>query len=326
METAEYSDERLNITALFSSVGIETSRPITIRHSTGKTYDIEPRPEDNWVHASLLGFQELNKRLATEGLACRHFVTVGTGPGLDAIGACHILHPSFIRLTDINKLAARIGLENLLDNLPEDNHVMCACSAGNLLEVDLNVWDPPIQAPPIDVIYANLPNIPAKNVDITSSDAATYVDEELLEGCPENLDRYLLGLQYKFLQQARAILSEGGSAVIALGARIPYQTIRELFATANLRLEELFATFKIQTQPNDVIPGYAKAENERAVIFTFYDYNQVLASGLLTSPITGEQMQQKLHPYALSSQQALTAHQKGRRIGHIVSILRGVKR
>lgn len=325
METTEYADERQNVTALFSSVGIETPQQITIQQSPGETYDLEPRPEDNWVYAALLGLKELNRRLEAEGRACRHFITVGTGPGIDAIGAYHIFHPDFIRVTDINERAAQIALENLRANLPKDSHVVSACSAGNLLEVDLKAWDISTQAPPVDVIYANLPNIPAKDVDTTSSKAATYVDEKLLKGCPENLDRYLLAFQYKFLQQAHEVLPQGGSAVIALGARVPYQTIRELFAAARLRLEELFATFKIQTQPEDVISGYANAENERAVTFTFYDYDQVLASGLLNKPMTGEQMQQQLQPYALSSQQALVARQQGKRIGHIVSILRGIK-
>lgn len=325
METMEYTDERQNVTALFSSVGIETPQQITIKQSSGETYDLEPRPEDNWVYAALLGLKELNRRLEAEGRACRHFITVGTGPGLDAIGAYHIFHPDFIRVTDINERAAQIALKNLRANLQHDSHVVSACSAGNLLEVDLNAWDTPTQTPPVDVIYANLPNLPAKEVDITSSKAATYVDEKLLQGCPENLDRYLLALQYKFLQQAHEVLPQGGSAVIALGARVPYQTIRELFAAARLRLEELFATFKVQTQPEDVITGYANAENERAETFTFYDYDQVLASGLLKTPMSGEQMQQQLQRYALSSQQALVARQDGKRIGHIVSILRGVK-
>ena len=324
-ETIKYPDERQNVTTLFSSVGIETPQQITIQQSPGETYDLEPRPEDNWVYAALLGLKELNRRLEVEGRACRHFITVGTGPGIDAIGAYHIFHPDFIRVTDINERAAQIALENLRANLPKDSHVVSACSAGNLLEVDLKDWDTPTQTPPVDVIYANLPNIPAKDVDIKSSKAATYIDEKLLQGCPENLDRYLLALQYKFLQQAHKVLSQGGSAVIALGARVPYLAIHKLFAAAHLRFEELFATLKVQTQPEDVIPGYANAENERAVTFTFYDYDQVLASGLLNAPMTGEQMQQQLQPYALSSQQALVARQQGKRIGHIVSILRGIK-
>ena len=84
METTEYADERQNVTALFSSVGIETPQQITIQQSPGETYDLEPRPEDNWVYAALLGLKELNRRLEAEGRACRHFITVGTGPGLDA--------------------------------------------------------------------------------------------------------------------------------------------------------------------------------------------------------------------------------------------------
>ena len=63
MKTTEYADERQNVTALFSSVCIETPQQITIQQSPGETYDLEPRPEDNWVYAALLGLKELNRGL-----------------------------------------------------------------------------------------------------------------------------------------------------------------------------------------------------------------------------------------------------------------------
>jgi len=324
-ESIKQSREYQDITELFSTVGIDIPKKVKIFKKSGVTYDFEQKIEDNWIYATLCGFQELNKKFKLERRACKHFITVGTGPGIDALGAHYIFHPDFIRVTDINKEAAKIALKNLRSNLLQESQVISACSFGNLLEVDLDEWGIPTKASPIDLIYANLPNIPIKNVDVTSSKAATYINEELLLDCPNTLKHNLLGLQYAFLQQAEKKLTRGGSTVIAFGLRIPYEEVMRLFALVGLKLEELFANFKIQTQPEEVISGYSLAEKKFGKIFTFYDYDGVIGSGLLGQCRGGEQMQRKLLPFALTSQQALTAYHEGKRLGHIVAILRGLK-
>ncbi len=324
--TPEIYDERENVTNLFKSVGIETPRPIEIEQRPGETYEYEPRPQDNWLYPAFRGFQKLNSDLHGEGKPCKHFITVGTGPGIDAIGAYHIFKPQFIRVTDINERAAELALYNLNANIPAADNTIIAFDTASLLNgINLEKWGMPVQSPAPDVIYANLPNIPAKEVDEHSVAAATFVNERLLAGCPELLDRYLLALQYHFLRQAHEALPTGGSVVIALGGRSQYRIIQELFNVNKLKIEDLFSMVKIQTQPDDVLTGYANAENQKGVIFTFYDYDEVESAGILDAQMSGAELQQVLQPHAITANQSLQAHRAGKRIGHIVHILRGIK-
>lgn len=314
-----------NVDPLFARLGLRPDAPVTIEEIPGVTYEVEERPEDNWVFHALIGLGELQRRLNVEGRRCRHFVTVGTGPGLDAIGAAHLLRPEFLRVTDINPTAAEVALQNLRNNLPTGAQPVIAASAGHLLGVELNEWGAGVEAPAPDVIYANLPNLPASQVDTGTMAAASYIDRRLIQGCPPDLDRTLLALQYHFLRQAREVLAPGGSAVIALGARMPAQVIQHLFHAAGLRMEELYTGFKIQTQPDEVIAGYARAERENGAGFTFYNAAQVMTPGALDTPMTLEQRQWQWMARGLTAQQALRVHQQGHPIGHLVSILRGVK-
>lgn len=303
-----------NVTSLFAGAGINTPWEIFIEEAA-ESYPVESNPKDNWLYASFRGFAELQKRLIAEQKACRRFATIGTGPGIDAIGAHYIFGPEWTELTDLNEQVLEIALSNLRNNIPEGNQSNTA-SVGHLASVI---------EPPVDVLYANLPNIPAAHVNMRGSIAsASYVDRSLLPACTPEIDHYRLALQYALLQSATPCLAPNGSVLIALGARMPFPVIQRLFAEAGYTVESVFQMLKRQTQPEEVITGYAAAEEAHGVTFSYYDLDAI-PENLRTLESTASEpiLQDALASYSVSAQDALRASRRGKNMGHIVSILRG---
>jgi methylase of polypeptide subunit release factors len=306
-----------NVTRLFEECGIRVSEPMLIKEGAG-SYEYDPVPENNWLYDWLQGAQVLQSRLDAEGKECEHFASVGSGGGIDAVAAAHIFDPKRMSISDIDSGLAGLAERNILRNIP--HRLKLVVSSGHLFGGTVLPEDEDV----FDVVYANLPNIPAADTVLDKPMArATFIDESVREGCPEHFDRYLLALQYQFLQKAKQYLKTGGSAVIALGGRIPYEVIEDMFATCDLRLEELHARLKVQTQPKDVIGGYAKAEEENGVDFTFYCLDEVAEIQL--EGLSCKEMQEALKPFALSANEALGYMKAGREVAHLVYMLRGVK-
>lgn len=316
-----------DVTTIFESVGIETPFPVLIR-STAETYEVDPEPENNWIYAALKGFQVLRERLEKERKKCRSFCTIGTGPGIDAIGAHYIFGPRMITLTDISCEAMLVALGNAYDNIPARRGSRRTSVGGMQSNLFQHMGHPALRGGGFDVIYGNIPNIPAKDLQINGTMAgATYVNKADITGAPALLDQYLLAHQWHFLRQATTRLADNGSVVMALGGRVPYPVIEELFTSAGYELEGLYSKMKRQTQPEEVIAGYAEAEKE-GVTFTFYDLEKLEADPECPLDLEGnaEAVEQtRFAKYAVSAKEALALHRAGKPVGHLVFILRGQK-
>ncbi len=182
-----------------------------------------------------------------------------------------------------------------------------------------------------DLIYANLPNIPldgsgsAMGGQLTS----TFFDVNWIEKCPRNLEQYLLGLQNAFLQSAYGSLSPNGSVIVNLGGRVPVEIIKNMFLNNGFEYQELFSMFKIQTQPEWVLGGYARAEEKYKVVFDFYRYDlafQKLRKQLENKNILSIELKKILKPFRVSATEGLKKFVYDKeRIGHVVQIIMGIK-
>jgi hypothetical protein len=281
-----------DVTPLFETTQVKIDEPIFIEELPGQTYEYEDVPEDNWLFFIFKGLQELSKRVSKTD----ECMLVGTGNGIDAIGAAKILNPNCVIITDISKDNLKKAEENCWKNLKDISIIPYPS--------DLFQSIPTLKA---DVICTNLPNIPVEDVDILTSKTASVFKADG-EEYPNLITKYLLVLQYKFLVQAKNYLTNQGSVVVTLGGRIPKEAISELFKMAGYSEEYLFEGFKVQTQPEEVMDGYANAEKD-GVVFDFYDYGEVINHGLSDQ-------------FKISATEVLS---KGIKVGHKVYIIRGIK-
>ena len=60
----------------------------------------------------------------------------------------------------------------------------------------------------------------------------------------------------------------------AIGGRIPYKVLKELFAATGYKFSELASVYKLQTEPYFELKGYAEAEKKYGVEFDFYRYTE----------------------------------------------------
>lgn len=310
-----------NISSLFKSVGIKRNVVIT---TTDNTYEVDSmNPRDNWLYPAFKGFAILRERLTIERKPTKIFATIGTGQGVDAIGAYTILRPQTVIMTDILDAVVPVAKENIMQNTPRALRV--EAYHGNLCE--------PLRQHNIvpDVIYANLPNIPFDGSGSIYSGqlTATFFSQEWIKACPAMFEHYLLCLQRSFLHDAYATLELQGSVVLNLGGRVPLSLVKNMFREAGFAYEALFNMFKVQSQPEWVLGGYARAEQKYKVTFDFYRFDAAykkLGEQLANENYSAEQLKQILKPFRVSASEGLKRFVYAQeRIGHLVQIIRGVK-
>lgn len=303
-------NESINVAPILTN---KTSERIDIALNS-YTYDIDPVPENNWVYHACRGFEKLQKILISEGKKTDTFATIGTGPGVDAIGAQIILHPTHIIATDLLPNIVECAEKNIRRHLSYG--MTLTMLTGNLCE--------PLEKNGLcaDVIYANLPLIPTSVHDIANDQkSSTYMQEELLRDVPIQYQQHLLGMYYLFLQSAKNVLTQDGSVVVIVGGRVPIELIQTLFSECGYSHTELWNALKVQTQPEEVLAGFAKAEQEYGTIFDFYriSENQTLNKNNESAKDLKEYMSHQ----RVSATEALTLHKSGVAIGHVVHVIRG---
>lgn len=311
-----------DVSSLFKTIGLTSKIVIT---TTANTYEVDPNsPEDNWLYPAFVGFKKLKQKLIEENKDTACFVTIGSGQGLDAIGAHHLLQPTKIVLTDVHPAVIPIAKHNYLKNIK--NKTDLEAYDGNLCE--------PLRQHNIiaDIIYANLPNIPFDGPDppLTGQLSSTFFSQQWVKPCSLILKRYLLNLQNTFLSEAYASLTPGGSVVLNLGGRVPLWLIKKMFKDNGFQYEELFNMLKVQSQPEWVLGGYARAEEKYRVTFDFYRLDAAFnnyGEKLTNKNLSASKFKKMLRPYRISATAGLKLLvYKHERIGHLVQIIRGLKK
>lgn len=315
-ETADSGSEPLtrevDVSSLFQRFGISKNIRALF---TPESYEFADVPADNWLYPAFKAFQRLQSRLQAQGSSVRTFSTIGTGPGLDAVGASHIFHPQHVIATDIKPEVLPVARQNILKNMADGN-AQVTILPGNLCaplrEAGLTV----------DLAYGNLPLLPDDNVSGMRS--STFAIREQFEQVPETYRQYRLAMIYLFLNDARASLNHHGRVLVSLGSRVPDKLIHKLFSDCRYSCSRLCTMLKRQTQPQEVLEGFAEAEKEHRIAFDFYRYDQAAAAVGAEPDMSVSTFEYKraLRPYRVNATEALAIF-KNEAIGHGVHILEG---
>jgi hypothetical protein len=294
-------------------------RPLRLLQ-TGDSYPLEPPAEDSWLGIAFRAFSRLADRMEV-----RDLLIVGTGNGLDALGAIEIFDLRSLVATDLIEESLSVARRNVLAHVSEPNEIELDFYAGDLLS-----------CVPRDkrfcLMYENLPNIRAPSgMSLHSAPIAGRYFRSAELAVPELFETYLLALHYECLRQAHGRLRVGGGALSALGGRMPLEVAFDLHRTCGYIPELVAFDVKLQSEPDLVLPGYCRAEERHGVDFTFYAPEardlvvEARRSGLEGDELAGA-VQDALRGYAMSARHAMKRHLLGQAVAHSVLMIFGAKR
>lgn len=302
----------LNISPLFNAVGIHKSGEISI---TEAAYEFYPdHPKDYWLYVAFLGFQKYAKKHGK----ISSFASIGTGAGIDAIGAYEIFKPKKIIVTDIHPRLPALAKRNITKNIP---------SNVEMISLKGDLCQPLIERKlKVDLIYANLPNLPAEERPLKNKTNVSYYLKRDPQECPEKFQKYMLTMQYLFLKEAKCVINKGGAVIDAIGGRVPYEVLKELFREAGYTFSELASVYKIATEPYFELKGYAEAEKKYGVEFDFYHYAKAQERWLKIEKkkLSGQKLKEELKKYRVCATEAYAGYLKNNNVyGRVSHILCG---
>ena len=302
----------VKIDTLFQAVGIHAAGFVLLNDNT---YDFDPNnPENNWLYGAFLGFKKLMK----EGLNPKTFCTIGTSSGVDSIGADKVFQLAEIFQTDIHPNVIDVAHKNTSGFVGKSTKVKTLL--GNLCEPLIE------RGISVDLLYANIPNIPSEKPVLNKKTSSSRFQ---VQASPESIkifDKWFLSLQHQFLKQAKSVLNMNGVVLVAIGDRVPCFVMQELFEKNGYKSSELVNIYKVQTEPEEVITGYAEQEILENIEFDFYDHEKasmVWQKECMGKNLSVEEIKKILQPFHLSAFEALRQfRERGRSVGHIYSIFK----
>ncbi|MFG3404964.1 class I SAM-dependent methyltransferase [Streptomyces sp. NPDC048142] len=263
------------------------------------------------------------RTLAQMGVLAPKFCTIGTGAGLDVLAAVEILRAHTVGFTDLHDDVLDFARQNIQNNLVSQD-VELIGGAGDILAPLAG------KMAQVDVVYENLPNIPMGGTgDLDEGQTSSTFIAERSEEIPGFAEKNLITLHYLALQQAHPLLRVGGRVLSSIGARVPLSEILSLSSAAGYNGSILTYTWKVQSEPHDVVGGYAQWEREGLGPFHFYPVNVLREAfdGLTVAAAGAQalQMEKELAPHEISAVEAFALVEKGEKVGHTVAILDSVK-
>ncbi|CAK43146.1 hypothetical protein CBS63078_3449 [Aspergillus niger] len=286
------------------------------------------KPRADWaVTAAFTSFEALQ---ASTLDPVQRFATIGTGSGTDAIAALDVFpHLRSIVMTDLHDEVVDKAKINLMSAAEKaDGRVRAVARDATGLSGHSLV---PLKGQvPFDLIYENLPNIPLpEDADLLDGQtSSTYFDCSDVSGVvPSFVSKALLDLHYVCLLQARTfdLLTETGVVLSSIGGRVPIDTMLQLADAAGFTGRILSMSWKVQSEPDSVIEGYATQQEKGLGPFYFYRVSTLRRIfGHLTGAEAGLralEIENELRPDRLDAVTALKAHKQGIDIGHPVVVM-----
>ncbi len=234
-------------------------RPVVL-HLTEATFGPEPTPAEAWLPIAFRAFARLAARAEV-----RDLLVLGTGNGLDVLGAAEIL-PLLrsVVATDLEPDGVAVAEANVRRYLLDGAGLDVAFAAGDLLA-------PVPTERRFDLVYENLPNLPADAAtDLRRGEQSGRFFAAAATAVPEPFGPYLLALHHRCLLELRDCVRPGGGVLTALGGRMPAAVAFDLHRACGYEPELLAFDVKRQVEPDVVLPPYARAEAAGGVEFTFY--------------------------------------------------------
>jgi len=299
----------LDVSFLFG----ETASNIRIRLND-RMYSIKRDVASNWVWHAFRGFEIIKRSFAGKQFTPRTFASIGSGSGVDAIGAARIFDTlETVIVTDVEPDIVEQAADNVRRNV--SSHVKVVGLCGDVCF--------PLQKAgfKVDLAYANLPTIPISSANMIDH-GTFYRQVRDHEATCAHLNKYLLGLQHRFLESAKHVLSAEGEVAFMIGGRISLEILDELASSCAFKLREVIASLKIQTEAENVTSGYAEWEKD-GIVFDFYDYRK--ASALLSSPVelSGRELKALLRPAVISASAANKLVRNGDTVAHTLHMMAG---
>lgn len=254
------------------------------------------------------------------------FCSIGTGVGLDALAAIETLGASRVGITDVHGDVVVAAIENIRANLRNPDDLTINAGYGDLLE-PLRHADG--TNPRYDLIYENLPNIPVSDAgEVATARKSSGHIPPRKEEIPALMRKNLLALHYVALLNAKEFLNPGGAVLSLIGGRIPLDVFYEMGRLAGYRSEIFTYGWKIQTDPEEIIGGHLKQQEEGYGPYHFYRAERLADVfedvSLAESGRNARALEQQLAPDALSPADAFAAWKRGEVVGHTVVALRSV--
>jgi hypothetical protein len=290
-------------------------RPVRLR-LTEHSYPLEPSPARSWLPIAFRAFA----RMADRG-PVRDVLIIGTGNGLDVLGAAEILDPRSVAVTDLHEGSVTVARENVLAHL-EPGAIELSFHAGDLLA----------QVPAgarFDLVYENLPNIPATEGAALElgNIGGRFFDATGLD-VPAPFGDYLLALHHRCLEEARPYVRPGGGVLTALGGRMPDAVPFDLHRACGYAPELAAFDVKVQAEPALVLPGYAREEERTGVEFRYYAAGAVaLVAEVRRAGLDGQELLDAvagdLAPLAMTAREAERRSGRGEAVAHSVLMILG---
>jgi hypothetical protein len=291
-------------------------RPIRLE-LTEHSYPVEPSADQSWLSLAFRAFSRLADRMSV-----RDLMIVGTGNGLDALGAVEIFDLRSMAVTDLLQESLSVARRNVLAHLQDASGIDISFHAGDLLSC----------VPPgkrFCLIYENLPNIRAaadQNLELGTVAGRFFDAKEL--SVPELFETHQLALHYECLQQARAHVRDGGGVLTAIGGRFPLDIAFDLHRVCGYLPELVTFDLKVQGEPELVLPGYCRAEEQHRVEFQFYapEALEIVAERRLLG-LEGQELadtvEDELLRHAMSAHDAMDRCRRGQAVAHSVFMILG---
>jgi hypothetical protein len=284
---------------------------------TEHSFPLEPSAERSWLSLAFRAFSRLAGRMNV-----RDLLIIGTGNGLDALGALEIFDLRSLVVTDLHDESLSVARRNIVSHLEGASGIDISFHSGDLL-----ACVPPAKR--FCLIYENLPNVrAAADQDLElGTVAGRFFDARELT-VPEVFETHQLALHYECLQQAAGFLRDWGGALTAIGGRIPLDRAFDLHRACGYLPELVAFDVKIQTEPDLVLPAYCLVEEQNHVEFRFYAPE---ALGLVDERrrlgLEGQELadavEDELLRHAMSAHEAMERCRRGQAVAHSVFMILG---
>ncbi|ORX77225.1 hypothetical protein BCR32DRAFT_186209, partial [Anaeromyces robustus] len=274
--------------------------------------------EDWLAFVSVPAFKKIEKKKPGQ---VKSFLSVGTGSGLDVLAGAEVFGAKRLAFTDLQNKVVKAAEKNVKNNLLNSDKVEVNGYTGDLFA--------PLRKdhPRFDVIYENLPNVPLdENKEVEDSRNSGHYLEKREERIPKEVHAAMLDLHYLAIQQAGEFLEDNGIILSLIGGRVPLDTITSLGQKADVDSKILSYKWKVQSEPEDVIGGYAKQEENGYGPFIFYRAEDLKkAFEGISFEESGEKahnIEKSLEDKKLTATEAFKLWKAGESIGHTVVVLK----